>query len=178
MSSKQEVTVAHFIPQALPTTNAKDLARFMTKLVVTDGCWQWKGPAGPNGYASFHLHGSTSAHRAAWILFRGPIPSGMFVCHGCDNRTCANPNHLWLGTHADNMADMVQKGRHDRTKCEPKNRARGERQGSAKITEPIVREMRTLFASGAQQKDIAKKFGVSIPTVSAACTKRTWAHVI
>jgi hypothetical protein len=75
-----------------------------------NGCWIWKGKT-LHGYGRTQFNGrSEAAHRVAYFLFKGD-PSGMNVCHSCDRPPCVNPDHLWLGTQADNMADMVKKGR-------------------------------------------------------------------
>lgn len=156
---------------------AKAMHRFVAMTKPTYGCWLWGGTVMNSGYGSFYFHKTMAAHRAAWLLFRGEIPANSFVCHTCDNRLCVYPGHLWLGTHAENMADMVKKGRHDPNGCEPVNRARGARHGSAKLTDDAVAKIRSLFADGTPQKDIAATFGVSVPTVSAVCTRRVWRHV-
>lgn len=85
---------------------------------LQEDCWLWIGGTVKGGYGRFRLDGRMAlAHRAAWELFKGSIPEGMFVLHNCpagDNAACVNPSHLWLGTQQDNIADMVKKGRQSR----------------------------------------------------------------
>jgi len=94
------------------------------------------------------------AHRAAYIVFVGPIKEGMFVCHSCDNRLCINPRHLWVGTHEQNMADMFIKDR-DKYNNSPK-----------KVTDDIKKEILNCIYIGEPQSSIAKKYNISQAYVS------------
>lgn len=116
--------------------------RLESKFQVTPGCWNWTGRLGHYGYAHLSVNGDGQrAHRLSYELYVGSIPEGMLVCHRCDNRKCVNPDHLFLGTNADNMRDMAAKWR-----CR------------SKLTAEQVRQIR---ADGRILKEIAKDFGVS-----------------
>lgn len=128
-----------------------------------DQCWEWTSAIGSHGYgsgsfASNHVTSHTSAYRA----FVGEIPNGMHVLHRCDNRSCCNPDHLFLGTHVDNMDDMVGKDR----------QAFGVRKiKSAKLTELQVLQIR---AAKAVQAEIATEYGVNQSVVSRIKSRKAW----
>lgn len=134
------------------------------------GCWLWHGGTEAIGYGVIYGNKTPwKAHRLSYTLHCGPIPDGMHVCHRCDVRACVNPDHLFLGTHAENMADREAKGR---------NRPpRGERSGNAKMTDAQVREVVARLANGEQQAAIVQEMGVSASTISLIFKGKTWRHI-
>lgn len=152
------------------------------------GCWLWTGGVDGDGYGIFWRGADVEpqqirAPRAAWELYRGPIAGGLFVLHRCDQPCCVNPDHLFLGSHADNMADRSRKGRTalcgspgaaNGTATKPESILRGSQVPHAKLTEARVRAIR---ADTRPLASIAKENGVSIAAVSMARNGRTWRHV-
>ena len=145
------------------------LDRFMAKVSPepNSGCWLWDGSLNRNGYGQFRQGGGkelTTAQRAAYQLLIGQIPTGIQVLHKCDVPCCVNPQHLFLGTIQDNMADRNAKKRH----------AHGERMGSAKLTEADVLSIR---ASTESNKILAARYGRGIATIQHARSGRYWKHL-
>jgi hypothetical protein len=137
----------------------------------TDGCRIWQGSLTTTGYGqvSVTMNGRKrpeKAHRASWLAHHGPIPEGLCVCHKCDDALCIHEDHLFLGTKAENSADMVAKGRS----------ARGARNGSAVLTELDVRDIRRLLSFGTRQTEIAEAYGVCRPLISMIKNGRAWAQ--
>lgn len=136
------------------------------------GCWLWTGAAMPSGYGQLiHNNRKLLAHRAMWERHNGPIPPGKNVCHRCDNPRCVNPEHLFIGSQAENLIDMRAKGRGSKP---PRNDHRGERHPSVKLTEQQAREIR---ATTGMRKDIAARFNISPTQVHRIQTGKRWAHL-
>jgi len=132
-------------------------------------CWEWKGYRDPHGYGRLDMPDKPMlAHRVAYLIRYGSIPDGMFVLHKCDTPRCVNPEHLFLGTQADNVADMHAKGR------ARKRALRGPEHGMAKLDERKVRAIRKSRLFGWV---IAEKLGISVATVSDIRTRKTWKHI-
>lgn len=136
-----------------------------------EGCWEWQGPTGTNnGYGKTTFAGQYGlAHRVAWEVTHGEIPDGMKVLHRCDNPLCCRPDHLWLGTQADNVRDREQKKR--------RRNLHGEEIGTSKLTEADVRQMRCWREEGVTLRELAAWFGCSAGAVSHICRRESWAHV-
>ena len=122
------------------------------------------------------------AHRAAWLLTYGAIPAGAFVLHRCDQPSCIRPEHLFVGTAADNSADMKRKGRAPTGAGTPyvlhPELTRGQRNPMAKLTPEIVLELRRVRAeSGMTYTELGNLFGISRATAHLAVTGRTWGHL-
>ncbi len=151
--------------------------RFWRQVNKAGECWEWT--SGLNrGYGLITIQGPAktgksirqTAHRYSWELHFGPIPEGMLVCHKCDNRKCVRPDHLFIGTYADNGADMVAKGRSDKRK--------GEKNPMAKLTPELVKEIRSAFTDETGQAGrLAKRFGISRTAILDVVNRKRWAHV-
>ena len=147
-----------------------DAPRFWKKVDRFDGdkCWPWTGAKDKDGYGTYGLvKGQTrKVHRIAFMLTNGIIlPSKVLVLHTCDNSRCANPAHLFTGTHLDNMRDKIAKGR--------ANQARSNNNAS-KLTEAKARKIKTWRSRGMKLKDIAGKLGVSQALVCTVAKGKAW----
>lgn len=134
---------------------------------VESGCMEWQRGLHATGYGACSQDvgsGSGFAHREAWVLTRGPILDGLWVLHACDNPPCGELTHLWLGTQADNMRDMAEKGRAARAR--------------AKLNESQVRDVRARLSSGESQNIVARRFGVTRSTIASIARGETWKNVV
>jgi hypothetical protein len=140
----------------------------MVRVIEPEACWLFLGTSNRYGYGKIRLGGrgsdSVLAHRLAFELQKGPIPKGSVVRHVCDQPLCCNGSHLVLGTVADNNRDMSERGQ----------QVRGERQGSSKLSEELVRSIRKDTRS---QSEIARTYGISQTTVHRIKSRERWKHV-
>lgn len=177
---------------ANPLPPKKTLAELLWTRVATgvaSACWPWTGAKKHFGYGKMNFSGKClSTHRLAWALTNGPIPPGLCVCHHCDNPPCCNPAHLFLGTLAENNADMRAKGR----AVTPRNmaavtpNARSGRRGfclfgssnpSAKLTEADIPQIRNAVALGEEIASVAKRFAITKATIKDVCRRRSWRQI-
>lgn len=140
--------------------------RFWKRVNKTQGCWIWTGGKDSAGYGQISVRRKKErTHRLAWLLTLGRIPKGMFVCHKCDNPSCVNPAHLFLGSNRDNMEDKIRKKRH----------VFGERTPNSKLTVGDVRFIRS--CKSMTHVEMAKIFGVCSQTIDSVVNHKNWAHV-
>jgi len=166
------------------TYNESVIDRFWSKINCKgdDDCWNWQGGKHSFGYGVLGRgrrgEGLVRANRLAWELTYGPIPDGMCVLHKCDNPSCVNPKHLFLGTRADNNLDAKQKGR-----TQPPPIKRGSNNCRAKLTEVQVAELRARYMAGLPPKrkgrrafteQLAAEFGIDRSQVNNIVARRQW----
>ena len=135
-----------------------------------DECWEWQGRRNRKNYGEFYWtknrYAETLAHRFAYVQANPPrIPEGKVIRHLCDNPSCCNPNHLIIGTDADNARDKVERDR----------QAKGSKHGNAKLTENGVRAIRE---DSRPYREIAQQYGVNPNRIGEIKRRRSWVHVI
>lgn len=150
--------------------------RFWEKVNIKSDleCWEWEGSKYYNGYGQFYKSPTKIvAHRMAYELTYGNIRNKkLLVCHKCDNRGCVNPNHLFLGTHKDNLADMYRKNRQNNADT------RGIKNGRAKLTDNDIINIRKTYIRGQiSAKKLGEKYGISETTCLRIINRQGWIHV-
>ena len=137
----------------------------------TTGCLLWLNATNPDGYGNVMVDSvKWLAHRAAWTVHRGPIPSGMLVLHKCDTPQCLNPDHLFLGTSRDNVIDKVRKGRHGH------HGLYGEKARDAKLTNEQADDVRRKYANGGHtHRSLAAEYGVAHNSIGRIVRSQAYA---
>lgn len=152
--------------------------RFWEKVRVLEnnGCWEWQGALFSNGYgliSDTYRRKSFLAHRVSYELLYGPFPKHLLVLHRCDNHKCVKPGHLFLGTHADNLADMDSKGR--RVNGPPRL---GEENYATKLTvEQVLSIRKEYIPHKVTRIFLARKYKVSLPLVQKILSRKLWKHI-
>lgn len=148
-----------------------DEERFWSKVDVRgiNDCWEWQGGKSKFGYGWFYVGGrNRNAHRVSWQIHTGLSPDDKFVCHKCDNTSCVNPNHLFLGTPDDNAQDKVKKRRQNK----------GVTVNTAKLAPDDIRSIRKRYGeTKISASSLAQEFGVSKTTIKDILARKTWKHV-
>lgn len=138
-----------------------DKCRFFSHVEITGNCWLWTKGKNRGGYGKTCINKEEiSAHRMSYILFKGPIETGKYVCHSCDVPSCVKPAHLWIGTAHDNKQDQIKKGR-----------------GGTKLNESDVKEIRRMSESGIGSLKISYLYNVTCSTISNIIKRRIWKHI-
>lgn len=151
----------------------KQIGNFWNKVQLAEPneCWNWTASTNGNGYGHLRIQDKDfTSSRLAYELVYGEIPNRLLVCHHCDNRLCCNPQHLFLGTHADNTRDMIQKGRQVDNS--------GANSGMTKLTQEQVEEIQARYIQGGiSQRALAKEYGISHMTVSFIFRNKHWRQI-
>lgn len=155
-------------PSIDPSRLAPELIeRFWARVQCADKCWRWVGHIhSQTGYGSFSFRGrGYRAHRLSLMIHGHIVPGDKDACHHCDNRWCVNPDHLYVGTRKQNMADCTERRRH--------NKPKGETHWGARLSADDVRSIRALHVAGQSQAEIGARFSVHPSTISRI-VRREW----
>lgn len=164
--------------------NQKDINRFWNKVDKQDGCWNWKASKDRDGYGHAHYYlqpgnikKQIRAHRFAMMISGYTIPAGYVVCHKCDNPSCVNPDHLFIGTPNDNNQDKVRKGRQTSLPGSKNSMAKLDEETARKIKQETIVGNRVGYNNGSNVKEVAAKYGVHTETVRLIARGITWRHI-
>jgi hypothetical protein len=158
-----------------PKITKNDVKRFWSKVSISEdknACWEWTAGLNKWGYGKFfiNIEGGIerifTASRISYFISNNHYPSDLNVLHRCDNRKCVNPNHLFLGTHAENSKDMIDKGR-----C---SNQKGENNGGVKHSKELILEIRAKHKKGKSQNSLAKEYGFNSGYVSRIIRRVIW----
>jgi hypothetical protein len=155
----------------------RDTARFWSKVIfqLGDRCWMWNASLNSDKYGTFNIPGVgiEKAHVISWCFFNEKeIPDGLEVLHKCDRTQCVNPNHLYLGTQADNIRDMDERGRRITAPHF------GSKNPMSKLTEAQVLEIRKLLETSTEPyEEIGKRYGVCAATIHHIDKRKSWTHI-
>ena len=168
----------------IPALTGDNKRNFFRKIKINHetGCHEWKAARSGGGYGQFNLRGRmVGAHRLAYFLATGTDPAGLNACHSCDNPSCCNPDHLFLGTDADNMLDKTRKGRNNcprgeahGSRTQPWSWQRGEARWNAKLSSADILSIRT---DPRNSREIAGQYCVSRSQITAIKRGEKWRHV-
>jgi len=149
---------------------SESLEKFEKMFIKTDSCWIWQGSRQNRGYGHLCRRGGgfELAHRVSYRFYKGDIPKGLNVLHKCDNPSCVNPNHLFLGSQKDNMHDMIKKGR------KVVSRMFGEKNPKSLFSLDKVNQMRLLYSQGCKISEIHKIFGGSYQSIWYIIKGKNW----
>lgn len=149
--------------------NESDIQRFESYIIPepNTGCWIWLGCTMETGYGRFNLNKrNTFAHRVSYALYKSNAPSGLLICHTCDNRWCVNPDHLYIGTHSENNLDAYRRRK--------RKNIQGVNGSNTKLCNEDVFFIRS---SQLTRKLLAEKFNVSVPLIGKIQRRLLWKHI-
>ena len=154
-------------PKEIKESSENRFWKFVSK---TENCWDWTGSKANYGYGQLSINGKpVRANRYSWILHNGEIPTGLMICHKCDNPSCVNPEHLFLGDQTANMQDMISKKRQKISKgCE---------KSSCKLNETQVKNIRHLYKNPFSARELAEKFQISKQNIYDIVNLKAWKHI-